>query len=134
MTAEIEHGPPEEHPTRKKAKQRIEDFEAEELGRIACQIVDDEIGAAGSCLWKPPLFRSVNYAATIASGDSFAVSVQARKMQIESGVFAAEPCTAEIMRGRRQSSLVETTADGLEIDHAYAAFERVWEGGYFPRR
>jgi hypothetical protein len=130
MTAAVQYGPNRDYPNRMQARRRIEDVTAEDLGLLACGMVDEQIGQGGSSLWEPPMFRSVTYTATVGSGVVFNVSLQSRKMQIDSGVFAPEPCTAEVMRGRRQSTLVETIAKGLGIDDAYEAFERLWRGGH----
>jgi hypothetical protein len=124
MKATVKYGEDKDYPNRKEVRRPIEDFTADELGRLACQIVDKATGKAGSTVWRPPLFRSVTYAAMLPNGDAFSISVQARQMRLDLSEFAPEPCTAEVVPGRRKSDLAETTAMSLEIDDAYAAF--VW--------
>ena len=124
MRATVEYGPDTDFKNRMKVQRPIEDFTEDDLGGLVCQMVDKQTGQTGSSLWRPPIFRSVDYAAKTRTGESFLVSVQARKMQLDSSTFAPEPCTAEIIRGRRQSSLLETTANGLNIDDAYDALVR----------
>ncbi len=130
IKAAVEYGQDKDYPARKKCRRGIEDFAVEDLDRLCNQIVNEETGQAGSSLWRPPTFRSVTYIATVSTGTRFNVSLQARKMQIDSGVFSNEPCAAEVMRGRRESTLVETTARGLCIDDAYEVFERLWRTGH----
>lgn len=124
MKATIKYGQDKDYPNRKEVRRPIEDFTADDLGRLACQIVDKETGKTGSTVWRPPLVRSITYAATLPAGDAFSISVQARRMRISLSESAQAPCTAEVVPGRKKSDLAETTATGLEIDDAYDAFVR----------
>jgi len=122
MMATVKYGEDKDYPNRKQVRRPIDDFTADELGRLASQIVDKETGKAGSTVWGTPLFRSVTYTAMLPNGDAFSISVQARRMQLSTSDYAQEPCTAEVVSGRRKSDLAETTAMSLEIDDAYSAF------------
>jgi hypothetical protein len=129
MKAAIEYGPDSDYQNRMKARRTIEDFSTEDLSVLVCQIVDKHTGQEGSTLWKPPLIRSVTYDVMPRSQEPYSVSILCRQMQLDSRTFAPEPCTAEVIRGRRQSSLLATPASGTDIDAAYVAFIRAvrWE-------
>jgi hypothetical protein len=129
VKATIEYGPDTDSAKQIRARKTIADFSQEQVERLACDMVDAKIEQAGSTVWKTRI-SSVNYAAIISvnyggvlrQGQAYVVSLQTRKMRLDSRTLAPEPCTAEITRGRK---LWETTANGLGIDDAYNALDRV---------
>jgi hypothetical protein len=129
IKATIEYGPDKDSPKRTRARRAIADFSEENVGQLACQMVDLKIRQTGSTVWKTIVRRvdyaaiiRVNYAGVSSQGDAYVVSLQKRQMRLDSSSFAPEPCTAEVTRGRK---LWETTAKGLGIDDAYDALDRV---------
>lgn len=129
MKATIEYGPDKDSPKKMQARKPIEDFSQKNVERLACEMVDKKIGQTGTSVWKTMIpnvdyaaIITANYAGVLQQKAEYVVSLQKRKMRLDSSTFAPEPYTAEITQGRK---LWETTANGLGIDDAYDALDRV---------